>query len=328
VNYAKNMIQAPDFTQRQVFFLNASEISKCALSLRNENILIKNDSETVNKIPINKLLGVLIFGDMTLTSKLLQKLQKAGASVHLLKQNLDTYASINAYAEGNYLLRHKQYFLSDEKALKIAKGIVANKLRNQLALLRGAKVNKIGGLSRADYKRKMTVAIKKAGDLASLRGVEGVCSKDFFQAYFAKIDWRRRVPRGKIDENNILLDMGYSFLFNFVDSILRLYGFDTYKGIYHQLYFQRKSLACDMMEPFRCVIDKALVKMHNLGQFDAKDFGTRKGQYYLKYQNNSKYARIFLEEILNYKMDIYHYIRDHYYLILNDEGEVKDFVIR
>ena len=136
------------------------------------------------------------------------------------------------------------------------------------------------------------------------------------------------MPRGKVDENNILLDMGYNFLFHFIDSILRVYGFDSYKGIYHQLFFQRKSLACDMMEPFRCIIDKALVKMHTLGQFNKKDFGFRQGQYYLSYKNSGKYAKIFLEEILRYKMGIYYYIRDYYYLILNDEGKVKDFVIR
>jgi CRISPR-associated protein Cas1 len=175
----------------------------------------------------------------------------------------------------------------------------------------------------------MNIKIKECKNIASLRGVEGIISKDYFGTYFgSQIGWYKRVPRGKIDENNILLDMGYSFLFNFVDSILRIYGFDTYKGIYHQLFFQRKSLSCDMMEPFRCIIDKTLVKMHTLGQFDKKDFTVKNGQYYLSYKYSRKYAEIFLKELLRYKMDIYNYTRDHYYLILNNEGKVKDFVIR
>ena len=58
--------------------------------------------------------------------------------------------------------------------------------------------------------------------------------------------------------------------FNCMDSLLRLYGFDTYKGFYHKLFFQRKSLACDVMEPFRCVIDKQILKAFNLGQIDEK----------------------------------------------------------
>ncbi len=322
------MIQSPDFRERQIFFLDAMQLPDCELSLRNENIFIKSEGKTRDKIPINKLITIFVIGEMTITSKLIQKISKAGASLYFLKRNFETYASTGAYAEGNYLLRQKQYKLSEKQLLNISKNIVANKLRNSISLLRGTKIDKINNKSRMEYKKIMMNKIKNAKDIASLRGIEGVISKDYFSLYFAQINWYKRVPRGKIDENNILLDMGYNFLFNFIDSILRVYGFDTYKGIYHQLFFQRKSLSCDIMEPFRCIIDKALVKMHTLKQFDPKDFGQRKGQYYLTYKNSGKYAKVFLQEILHYKMDIYNYIRDHYYLILNKEGEVKEFVIR
>lgn len=322
------MMQLPDFRQKQIFLLDATTLEKCALSLRNENVLISVEGKTKDKIPIAKLIAIFVIGDFTITSKLLQKITRAGASVYFLKRNCETYASVVSYAEGNYLLRQRQYALGDEASLMIAKGIVANKLRNCLALLRGGNIATIAGKTRMTYKQAMMQKITNAKDLASLRGVEGVISKDYFAAYFAQIRWYKRVPRGKVDENNILLDIGYNFLFHFTDAILRVYGFDTYKGIYHQLFFQRKSLACDMMEPFRCIIDRALVKMHTLGQFDAKDFGCRQGQYYLSYKASGKYARIFLTEILRYKEDIYHYVRDHYYLILNDEGEVTPFVIR
>jgi CRISPR-associated protein Cas1 len=212
--------------------------------------------------------------------------------------------------------------------LSISKDIVENKLLNQLALLRSAGVEKIGSKKRMTYRKEFREKIKKAENLSSLRGIEGSAGADYFKAYFGEIGWYKRVPRGRVDENNILLDMGYNFLFHFVDSVLRIYGFDTYKGIYHQLFFQRKSLACDMVEPFRCIIDKALFKMHTLGQFDKKDFGFKNGRYYLSYKNSGKYAKIFLQEILRHKEDIYHYTRDHYYLILNNEGKVKKFIIR
>lgn len=322
------MIQLPDFRQKQIFFLDAAELSNCELSLRNENILIAEEGKTKEKIPIHRLIAIFIIGDTTFTSKLTQKLMRAGASVFLLKRNLETYATIGAYAEGNYLLRQKQYNLSKEKELKISKGIVRNKLHNHMALLRGSGIEKIGSKKRADYKREFNEKIKKVDSIASLRGIEGTMGRDYFQTYFAEVGWYKRVPRGKVDENNILLDIGYNFLFHFIDSLLRVYGFDTYKGIYHQLFFQRKSLACDMMEPFRCVIDKTLVKMHNLEQFDKNDFTVRNGKYYLSYKHSGKYAKIFLKEILRYKEDMYHYVRDHYYLILNDEGEVKQFIIR
>jgi CRISPR-associated protein Cas1 len=63
---------------------------------------------------------------------------------------------------------------------------------------------------------------------------------------------------------------------------LRLYGFDVYKGFYHKLFFNRKSLASDIMEPFRCVIDKALLKAFNLKQINEKDFKIVDGRYVLE----------------------------------------------
>jgi CRISPR-associated protein Cas1 len=324
----KIMIQLPDFREKQILFLEAYEFKENTLKLGNENITIIRDGETAEKVPIHRLIAVFVAGEVTFTSKLIQKLSKSGVSVFLLKKNLETYAEVTSYAEGNYLLRQKQYALGESETLAISKNLVENKLLNQLSLLRSAGIDKISNQKRMDYRKQAREKIKKADNLASLRGIEGIIGKDYFHGYFGNIDWYKRVPRGKVDENNILLDMGYNFLFHFVDSILRLYGFDTYKGIYHQLFFQRKSLSCDMMEPFRCIVDKALYKMHTLEQFDKKDFGFKNGRYYLSYKKSGKYAKIFLQEILRYKEDIYCYIRDHYYLILNEEGEVKKFIIR
>jgi CRISP-associated protein Cas1 len=322
------MIQLPDFKQKQILFFNAADLKSCDLKLRNENILILEAGKTKDKIPANRLLAIFVIGDTTITSKLIQKLTRVGASLFLLKRNLETYATIGSYAEGNYLLRQKQYHLSEERKFIIGKKIVKNKLINQLALLRSAGIKKINKRSLVNCKNNFKNKIKKADDISTLRGIEGSVGRDYFRAYFSKIGWYKRVPRGKIDENNILLDMGYNFLFHFTDSLLRLYGFDTYKGVYHQLFFQRKSLSCDMMEPFRCIIDRALFKMYRLKQFNKKDFIERKGQYYLSYKNSDKYAKIFLKEILRYKKEIYNYVRDYYYFTLNDEGEIREFLIR
>src|SRR5690606_28795435 len=120
-------------------------------------------------------------------------------------------------------------------------------------------------------------------------------------------------PRAKSDELNVLMDIGYTLLFNFMDAILRLYGFDVYKGFYHKLFFQRKSLACDIVEPFRCLIDASLLKMHNLKQLDRKDFKLSKGKVFLPYNKQGKYLRLFSDTIMDNKEDIFDYVRTFYY---------------
>ena len=45
----------------------------------------------------------------------------------------------------------------------------------------------------------------------------------------------------KSDVLNVTLDIGYSILFNFMESFIRMFGFDLYVGVFHRLWFKRKS---------------------------------------------------------------------------------------
>lgn len=321
------MLTAPDFEKKQIAFINTAKFEDCHLSFRNENIVITTQEGTKEKIPLQLLVAIFLYGETTLTSRLIAQCSKNGVSLFLLDRSFRMYASVCPYAEGNYLLRQKQYALSKEKEHNIAKYIVENKMGNQVALLRSVEKKTIQEIALLEKKQIWKEKIQNANDIAQLRGIEGNIGKIYFREYFGTIDWYKRIPRGKIDENNILLDMGYSYLFHFVDSLLRLFGFDTYKGVYHQLFFQRKSLACDIMEPFRCIIDRSLLKIHTLKIFDENDFQVKNGMYQLSYTKGSKYSKVFLEAIMKNKNDIYEYTKGYYYHILNDD-EYPKFIIR
>lgn len=322
------MLTAPDFEKKQIVFIDTAMIDECALSFRNENIVVTDREGTRDKVPLQLLVAIFLHGQTTLTTKLVEECSKNGVSLFLLNRSLKTYASVCPYAEGNSLLRRRQYEISTHEELNIAKSIVQNKIENQLALLRSIGEKTIGGKTLLAFKKEMREKVALAGDIASLRGIEGTAGRLFFGSYFGSIGWYKRQPRAKSDENNILLDMGYSYVFNVCDSLLRLFGFDTYKGVYHQLFFQRKSLSCDIMEPFRCIIDRTLLKMHTLGQFDKKDFSSKNGSYVLSYKKNAKYSRIFLDAIMKNKNELYEYVRGYYYHVLNGDEEFPKFLIR
>ena len=112
------------------------------------------------------------------------------------------------------------------------------------------------------------------GDISgsSLLGLEGSASRVYFPQIFNNVNWKGRKPRIKNDYINSTLDIGYTMLFNIVDSLLRLYGFDVYQGVYHKEFYMRKSLACDLMEPMRPLIDFKVRKAINLKQCKQEDF--------------------------------------------------------
>ena len=98
------------------------------------------------------------------------------------------------------------------------------------------------------------------------RIVDNLVAKTYFSAYYQNQNWKGRHPRMKSDVLNVTLDIGYSILFNFMESFIRMFGFDLYVGVYHRLWFKRKSLVCDLMEPFRCIIDHATLLAFNRKQ--------------------------------------------------------------
>lgn len=143
-------------------------------------------------------------------------------------------------------------------------------------------------------------------------GLEGVISKSFFTAYFQGHNWTGRHPRMKTDPLNVTLDIGYTILFNFVESFVRLFGFDIYVGVYHRMWFKRKSLICDFIEPFRCIIDHAVLLAFNRKQFSFSDFILNRNEYQLKHEKCSSYYAVFYQALIAHKTEIFKYVQDYY----------------
>ncbi len=312
------MISLPDFKEKQLLFIRAERGVFNKIKFYNDNLVFMKDDKVINRASCHKVFGAFVIGDITITSGLMRDGIKHGVSFFFLKDNLETYASFGAAAEGHYLLRGRQYAWSDEVEMTMARLLIANKVANQAKLLRERK--KMSGL--ADDLDTTLLSTQGAGNGETLLGLEGNASRRYFEEYFADIGWVRRAPRTKGDLHNILLDIGYSMLFNCTDSLLRLHGFDTYKGFYHKLFFQRKSLACDIMEPFRCIIDKQLLKSWNLKQIDPKDFKVLRGRYTLPYEASRKYAELFMGAIMANKEDLYKYTHGFYRYVMN-EGAIE-----
>jgi len=304
------MLSLPDFKEKQILFVNGADVKGDSLRFKNDNICFLKCERIVNQISCHKIFMIFVIGDCSISTVLIRNCKKYGLSLFLLGKNLAPYAKIISGADGNYLLREKQYKQSDE--LEIAKKIIANKVGNQRILL--------GKSDEANKLEKLEIKISNVKYADELLGIEGTASKIFFKAYFNELGWIRRAPRSKIDINNLLLDIGYTMLFNYTEALLNIYGFDIYKGIYHKLFFQRKSLVCDIMEPFRCLIDKQLLKSHNLKQIDKNDFKLTKGCYNLNIDAQNKYAEIFTQCILNAKEHMYKYVRDFYFFTMNNSA--------
>ena len=316
------MMSWPDFSYKQII-VHLTGGSGERIRYRADNILIEDaDGKILLQHSCHKLFALFIIGDTTLTSVAIRKAISFAFPIILMNANMKFVTAINCAAEGNTVLRKKQY--TNPMELEISKCIVKQKINNQIGLLEMLRYkSKEDSDAIHSLKNINTDSAKEAQELL---GMEGFASRTFFAVYFRTLNWTRREPRCKHDINNLLLDIGYTYIFNFIDSMLSLYGFDKYYGVYHTCFYQRKSLVCDLVEPFRCIVDRRLRKAHGLRQINEDDFFYKDNQYHLAYDKQAKYTSLFLKDILEQKEKIFHYCQQYYRWFMQNKP-IEDFPV-
>lgn len=317
------MMSWPDFAYKQIIVHQIKNRGE-KIRFHADNIVILDaEGKVLLQHTCHRLFALFIIGEISMTSVLLKNSVKYGFPIVLMNCGLRVVAKFNCAAEGNTLLRRRQYEVG-ERALTIAKELIRQKIANQMALIKELRRLSADNLAAINYLR--SIDVNCADDIHALMGIEGNASRVFFESYFSPLGWKRREPRCKRDIYNVLLDIGYTFIFQFVESMLSLYGFDLYCGVLHTFFYQRKSLVCDMVEPFRCIVDQRIRKAHNLGQIDEDDFSFRNGMYMLEWRNQEKYTRLFLKDILSRKEEIFKYCQQYYRWFMR-EGTMGAFPV-
>lgn len=305
------MFTHKDIEFKSIFVVNC--IKDRNLKVSNGELLLEeaNEKKTITKFPFQKILALFIVGPISITTPLIEKCKKNNIALVVMKSNLRPVFFYSCTAEANFLLREKQ-FLFNKSDISIAKNLVWNKIKNQHQILKNTRRKNSSIRDACNICITAMESISSIDDYNFLMGTEGRVSKAFFSAYYQDHNWKGRFPRAKIDSINATLDIGYTILFNFIEVFLRMFGFDPYIGVYHRLWFKRKSLVCDIMEPFRVLIDVQVRKALNLGQIKEKDFQIIKHEYVLRFDKYSDYSAIFYQSLVDRKMDIFRYIQSYY----------------
>lgn len=308
------MFTEKDIETRTIFIINCIEKER-KLRVKTGELLLEESSDertqTLTKFPFQKILALFVIGHITITTPLIEKCHKFNVALIVVKPNLRPVFYWANTAEGNFLLRKQQYGFP-EQDLTIAKTLVENKITNQQRCLEKTRKRDKITQTAIDQCKQALDHINHINEYNSLMGLEGAVSRDFFAAYFQDLAWNGRKPRTKCDCINVTLDIGYTILFNFLECVIRMFGFDLYVGVYHKLWFKRKSLVCDLIEPFRCIIDHTLLLGYHRNQFSEKDFRKIKDEYILKTERSQEYYKIFSNAIIDRKTEIFRYIRDYY----------------
>jgi len=256
----------------------------------NENLVLKVGDETKARVPIHKLQGLVCFGQVSVSPYLMAHCAENGITITYLNIFGKFLARVEGPVSGNVLLRRTQHLTGADrdKSVAIARTLLTGKLYNQRSVLKrylrdyrdheATSPAAIADLSTAE--KRLSRCLEQLQDcqaIDTLMGREGEAAQVYFgvfqhllrQSDF-QFDARRRRP--PTDPVNALLSFCYTLLTHDCRSALETTGLDPASGFLHQLRSGRPSLALDLAEELRPIVDRFVLSLINKRQLLPKDF--------------------------------------------------------
>lgn len=212
------------------------------LSYKNRFLVVKqeNDEKYIHLSEIDTIIVDSI--SVSISAYLLKELSDDKINIIFCDEKHNPFGELSSYYSRHNTSKKIKEQISWKKTDMdmVWKKIVQNKIINQATLLR--KVGSDKSLLLIDYVQEVV-----KGDKTNR---EGHAAKVYFNALFGS-DFSRS------SDNNInaALNYGYAILLSTFNKEIVLNGYLTQLGIHHKNEFNEFNLTCDLMEPFRIIID-------------------------------------------------------------------------
>ena len=244
--------------------------------------------EADRRLPLKYLDRVVLRTDTQLSSKVLCALADSGVNLIALGgRGGQKIAQITGTPHNDARRRWQQVLtLSQPQACaQLAHGIIHSKVKRQRATLAHIAQQRpdirkplFDGQQRlAGILVTLQSADTDSHSLDQLRGLEGAAAAMYFEAYFSAFapalgatGRNRRPPR---DPVNAVLSLSYTMLYAQATAACWAAGLDPALGALHTLSHGRAALACDLMEPYRPLIDLWVWHQFRQGNLRAEHFG-------------------------------------------------------
>ncbi len=253
------------------------------LALDGENLVCRIENETAFRIPFDNVEGIVCFNYLGCSPALMGKCVEKVIPISFVSPGGRFLAKIVGETKGNVFLRVAQIDMFREHALQLAQDTVAAKIINTVSLIKRSKHD--NAPLRNDEKlnqimeqlTKSINAVWEADSVDTVLGIEGNCAHLYFSIFDKlllnkTVSFTTRSARPPLDPVNAVLSFLYTLFTNEYASALETVGLDSYIGFYHALRSGRRSLACDLVEETRCIVERTVLTLFNLGVLKEDDF--------------------------------------------------------
>jgi len=265
----------------------------------------KGTAERKVRVPLMKVVQVVVYGDSTITSPALRALLENRVEVCFLSYHGRFCGRLSPEFSKNSLIRIEQHRAHNDagRCLELARQFVLGKLGNMRTLLMrySRKLQDDMLTKTVETLQGILNQVKAVQDngvvpdpsqpqagtpMGTLLGLEGAGAAFYFSAFgkLLKQDlgFQGRRKRPPTDPVNALLSYGYTLLMHNLMSAINIVGLDPYVGYLHSSQYGKPALALDLMEEFRPVIvDSVVLTLVNNSILKAGDFKEELGIYRL-----------------------------------------------
>ncbi len=254
---------------------------------RGDTLIITTPDDEKIEAPLTAVSDVSVFGPVSISTPALNALFRNRR--HVAWFSTGGWFLGLATGEGSRPahVRAAQFrtIFDEGKCLRLARGIVEAKIRNQRTLLRRNWRKERKTDDRRDVLARLKRLYEKARHARSqqeLLGLEGEAAAIYFrhfermlaaEANESPFSFTRRNRRPPVDPVNALLSFSYAILARVFTSALLTVGLDPWNGFYHTVRPGRPALSLDMMEPYRPTIaDSVVITAINNREIAMNDF--------------------------------------------------------
>lgn len=266
------------------------------ISYKNRFLVVKqeNDEKYIHLSEIDTIIVDSI--SVSISSYLLKELSDNKINIIFCDEKHNPFGELKSY----YLAHNSskkiimQSKWTKKKKDELWQLIVKNKITNQALLLSKIKSS--------NYNLVLSYASNVAiGDKTNR---EGHAAKIYFNSLFTK-----KFVRNEKDDINAALNYGYAVLLSTFNKEIISNGYLTELGIHHKNEFNPFNLSCDLMEPFRIIIDN-FVYFNKNREFNAAYKMDIVNIFNGKYKYNNK--QYILKDIIKiYTKNIFDYLENN-----------------
>lgn len=255
------------------------------LTLDGENLVCKVEGEIKLRIPFENIENIVCFNYIGCSPALMGKCVGKTIPINFISPQGKFLAKVCGETKGNVFLRVAQIDKFRENGLNLAQNTMAAKFSNTRQLIRRTLHDNAKLREDEQIKKVMEVldsGIRKVFDAKNMEevmGIEGNCAQNYF-SIFDKLITNEKVPftfelrtkRPPLDPINAILSFVYTLLTSEYAAALETVGLDSYIGFCHTLRSGRSSLACDLVEETRCIVERFVITLLNLQIIGETDF--------------------------------------------------------